>query len=139
MLSDLCRFIDILCKYLPALLLKNLNGSVDVVAGGHVAYGFNNHVDIRAEISGNITLYDDQWHIDCGRKSKFLNHRFSNSVVGIPAIGFRPGNLKFIVTIYVGAALNSISPTSAIMGRGLGESVALITDGRFSGGSGSVK
>jgi dihydroxy-acid dehydratase len=28
-----------------------------------------------------------------------------------------------------------LSPTSAIVGRGLGESVALITDGRFSGGS----
>ncbi|MCY4358049.1 MAG: dihydroxy-acid dehydratase [Gammaproteobacteria bacterium] len=28
-----------------------------------------------------------------------------------------------------------LSPTSAIMGKGLGESVALITDGRFSGGS----
>ncbi len=28
-----------------------------------------------------------------------------------------------------------LSPTSAIMGRGLGDTVALITDGRFSGGS----
>jgi len=28
-----------------------------------------------------------------------------------------------------------LSPTSAIMGRGLGASVALITDGRFSGGT----
>jgi len=28
-----------------------------------------------------------------------------------------------------------LSPTSAIMGRGLGQDVALITDGRFSGGS----
>jgi dihydroxy-acid dehydratase len=28
-----------------------------------------------------------------------------------------------------------LTPTSAIMGRGLGDSVALITDGRFSGGS----
>jgi dihydroxy-acid dehydratase len=28
-----------------------------------------------------------------------------------------------------------LSPTSAIMGRGLGSSVSLITDGRFSGGS----
>lgn len=28
-----------------------------------------------------------------------------------------------------------LSPTSAIMGRSLGDSVALITDGRFSGGS----
>ena len=28
-----------------------------------------------------------------------------------------------------------LSPTSAIMGRGLGADVALITDGRFSGGS----
>ena len=28
-----------------------------------------------------------------------------------------------------------LSPTSAVMGRGLGDSVALITDGRFSGGT----
>ena len=28
-----------------------------------------------------------------------------------------------------------LSPTSAIMGRGLGDDVALITDGRFSGGT----
>ena len=28
-----------------------------------------------------------------------------------------------------------LSPTSAIMGRGLGQDVALITDGRFSGGT----
>ena len=28
-----------------------------------------------------------------------------------------------------------LSPTSAIMGKGLGDKVALITDGRFSGGS----
>ena len=28
-----------------------------------------------------------------------------------------------------------LSPTSAVMGKGLGQDVALITDGRFSGGS----
>jgi dihydroxy-acid dehydratase len=28
-----------------------------------------------------------------------------------------------------------VTPTSAIMGAGLGEHVALLTDGRFSGGS----
>ena len=28
-----------------------------------------------------------------------------------------------------------LAPTSAIMGRGLGKDVALITDGRFSGGT----
>ena len=28
-----------------------------------------------------------------------------------------------------------LSPTSAVMGKGLGKDVALITDGRFSGGS----
>ena len=32
-------------------------------------------------------------------------------------------------------ACEMLSPTSAIMGRGLGKEVALITDGRFSGGS----
>jgi len=31
-----------------------------------------------------------------------------------------------------------LSPTSAIMGMGLGEKVALITDGRFSGGTRGV-
>ena len=33
------------------------------------------------------------------------------------------------------ACAKCLSPTSAIMGKGLGKDVALITDGRFSGGS----
>jgi dihydroxy-acid dehydratase len=35
----------------------------------------------------------------------------------------------------VGQVPEMLKPTSAIMGAGLGKSVALITDGRFSGGS----
>ena len=52
--------------------------------------------------------------------------------------GIAPGSV--IVIRYEGpkggpGMREMLSPTSAIMGRGLGDSVALITDGRFSGGS----
>jgi dihydroxy-acid dehydratase len=50
----------------------------------------------------------------------------------------KPGNV--VVIRYVGpkggpGMPEMLKPTSAIMGAGLGKSVALITDGRFSGGS----
>ena len=50
----------------------------------------------------------------------------------------QPGDV--VVIRYEGPAggpgmMEMLSPTSAIMGMGLGDSVALITDGRFSGGT----
>nr|WP_315153636.1 dihydroxy-acid dehydratase [uncultured Flavobacterium sp.] len=57
---------------------------------------------------------------------------------GIQAGEVRPGNV--VIIRYCGpkggpGMSEMLKPTSAIMGAGLGNSVALITDGRFSGGS----
>jgi dihydroxy-acid dehydratase len=51
-------------------------------------------------------------------------------------LAVKPGNVVVIgiVDLKVGMP-EMLKPTSAIMGAGLGKSVALITDGRFSGGS----
>jgi dihydroxy-acid dehydratase len=60
------------------------------------------------------------------------------AVAGITAGDVQPGEV--IVIRYEGpkggpGMMEMLSPTSAIMGMGLGEKVALITDGRFSGGT----
>jgi dihydroxy-acid dehydratase len=61
-----------------------------------------------------------------------------DSMRGIMAGEVQPGEV--VVIRYEGpkggpGMMEMLSPTSAIMGRGLGSSVALITDGRFSGGT----
>jgi dihydroxy-acid dehydratase len=61
-----------------------------------------------------------------------------DAIKGIMEDDVKPGDV--VVIRYEGpkggpGMPEMLSPTSAIMGRGLGESVALITDGRFSGGS----
>jgi dihydroxy-acid dehydratase len=78
-------------------------------------------------------------------------HRFSgparvyeshdDGMRGIMAGEVRPGEV--VVIRYEGpkggpGMMEMLSPTSAIMGMGLGEQVALITDGRFSGGTRGV-
>jgi dihydroxy-acid dehydratase len=60
------------------------------------------------------------------------------AVAGITAGDVQPGEV--VVIRYEGpkggpGMMEMLSPTSAIMGMGLGEKVALITDGRFSGGT----
>ncbi|WP_367769949.1 dihydroxy-acid dehydratase [Flavobacterium sp. WC2421] len=59
-------------------------------------------------------------------------------ITGVQAGEVKPGNV--VVIRYCGpkggpGMSEMLKPTSAIMGAGLGSSVALITDGRFSGGS----
>ena len=61
-----------------------------------------------------------------------------DAIKGIMEDDVKPGDV--VVIRYEGpkggpGMPEMLSPTSAIMGRGLGDSVALITDGRFSGGS----
>jgi dihydroxy-acid dehydratase len=61
-----------------------------------------------------------------------------NAMAGIMAGQVQPGEV--VVVRYEGpkggpGMQEMLSPTSAIMGMGLGEKVALITDGRFSGGT----
>ena len=60
------------------------------------------------------------------------------AMAGIMAGEVKPGEV--VVIRYEGpkggpGMMEMLSPTSAIMGMGLGEKVALITDGRFSGGT----
>jgi dihydroxy-acid dehydratase len=60
------------------------------------------------------------------------------AITGVRAGEVKPGNV--VVIRYCGpkggpGMSEMLKPTSAIMGAGLGSSVALITDGRFSGGS----
>jgi dihydroxy-acid dehydratase len=61
-----------------------------------------------------------------------------DSMAGIMAGKVKPGDV--VVIRYEGprggpGMMEMLSPTSAIMGMGLGDQVALITDGRFSGGT----
>jgi dihydroxy-acid dehydratase len=58
-------------------------------------------------------------------------------ITGVRSGAVKPGNV--VVIRYCGpkggpGMPEMLKPTSAIMGAGLGKSVALITDGRFSGG-----
>ncbi|MGH6624416.1 MAG: dihydroxy-acid dehydratase, partial [Burkholderiaceae bacterium] len=61
-----------------------------------------------------------------------------DAMAAILADGIRPGDI--VVIRYEGpqggpGMREMLSPTSALIGKGLGESVGLITDGRFSGGT----
>ena len=72
----------------------------------------------------------------CGRARIFESQ--DESMAGIMAGQVQPGDV--VVIRYEGpkggpGMVEMLSPTSAIMGMGLGEQVALVTDGRFSGGT----
>ncbi len=98
-----------------AVLFGNLAPQGAVVKTGAVAPEMMQH-------TGPAKIYDCQ----------------DDAIKGIMDDDVKPGDV--VVIRYEGpkggpGMPEMLSPTSAIMGRGLGESVALITDGRFSGGS----
>ncbi len=98
-----------------AVLFGNLAPQGAVVKTGAVAPEMMKH-------TGPAKIYDCQ----------------DDAINGIMGDDVKPGDV--VVIRYEGpkggpGMPEMLSPTSAIMGRGLGESVALITDGRFSGGS----
>jgi len=98
-----------------AVLFGNLAPQGAVVKTGAVAPEMMQH-------TGPANVYDCQ----------------DDAIKGIMNDDVKPGDV--VVIRYEGpkggpGMPEMLSPTSAIMGRGLGESVALITDGRFSGGS----
>ncbi len=98
-----------------AVLFGNLAPQGAVVKTGAVAPEMMQH-------TGPAKIYDCQ----------------DDAIKGIMNDDVKPGDV--VVIRYEGpkggpGMPEMLSPTSAIMGRGLGESVALITDGRFSGGS----
>ncbi len=98
-----------------AILFGNLAPDGAVVKTGGVSTSMRKH-------SGPARIYESQ----------------DEAIRGIMNHEVQPGDV--VVIRYEGPAggpgmQEMLSPTSAIMGMGLGESVALITDGRFSGGT----
>ena len=101
-----------------AILFGNLAPEGAVIKIGGVA------ADIQ-QLSGPARIYESQEEAMAG----ILNNQIQpNDVVVIRYEGPRGGP----------GMQEMLSPTSAIMGMGLGEKVALITDGRFSGGTRGV-
>lgn len=98
-----------------SILFGNLAPDGGVVKAGGVAASMRKH-------RGPARIYESQDEAMRG----ILNHEVQpGDVVVIRYEGPRGGP----------GMQEMLSPTSAIMGMGLGESVALITDGRFSGGT----
>ncbi len=98
-----------------AILFGNLAPKGAVVKVGGVSAGM-------MKFSGPARIYDSQ----------------DDALRGILAREVQPGEV--VVVRYEGpkggpGMQEMLSPTSAIMGQGLGDKVALITDGRFSGGT----
>ncbi|RME07612.1 MAG: dihydroxy-acid dehydratase [Anaerolineae bacterium] len=98
-----------------AILFGNLAPDGAVIKTGGVAPSMRKH-------RGPARIYESQ----------------EDAMRGILAHEVQPGDV--VVIRYEGprggpGMQEMLSPTSAIMGMGLGESVALITDGRFSGGT----
>jgi len=98
-----------------AVLFGNLAPNGAVIKTGGVAVSMRQHI-------GPARIYESQDDAMRG----ILNHEvLAGDVVVIRYEGPRGGP----------GMQEMLSPTSAIMGMGLGEKVALITDGRFSGGT----
>jgi dihydroxy-acid dehydratase len=98
-----------------AILFGNLAPDGAVIKSAGVSAAMRKH-------SGPARIYDSQ----------------EEALTGILAGEVQPGEV--VVIRYEGPSggpgmQEMLSPTSAIMGMGLGESVGLITDGRFSGGT----
>ncbi|HEY5669791.1 MAG TPA: dihydroxy-acid dehydratase [Anaerolineales bacterium] len=98
-----------------AILFGNLAPKGAVVKTGGVSPAMK-------QFTGQARIYESQ----------------ENAMTGIMAGQVKPGDV--VVIRYEGpkggpGMVEMLSPTSAIMGMGLGDKVALITDGRFSGGT----
>ena len=95
------------------ILYGNLasEGSVAKISGNEGSY-----------FEGTAKVYDDEYAVIAGVKNGEVR---SGNVVVIRYCGPKGGP----------GMPEMLKPTSAIMGAGLGKSVALITDGRFSGGT----
>jgi dihydroxy-acid dehydratase len=127
-------------------LAENLEAVPDLEAGQEVVYDIQNAL----KSTGNIQiLYGNLATEGCvakisGKEGEYFEGTavvFESEFEVIPGIEkglVKPGDV--VVIRYCGprggpGMPEMLKPTSAIMGAGLGDKVALITDGRFSGGS----
>jgi dihydroxy-acid dehydratase len=127
-------------------LAENLKGAPDYPAGQDVVRSFDNPIKKDSHLVvlyGNLASNGAVAKISGKEGMKFTGRAlvFENEETALAAI--LDGTVKkghVIVIRYEGphggpGMREMLSPTSAVMGRGLGKDVALITDGRFSGGS----
>jgi dihydroxy-acid dehydratase len=129
-----------------ATLAENLAGAARYPAGQDVVRGFDDPIKRDSHLVvlyGNLSPTGAVAKIS-GKEGLSFSGRarvFESEETCLQAIldgGIAPGSV--IVVRYEGpkggpGMREMLSPTAAIMGRGLGDSVALVTDGRFSGGS----
>ena len=127
-------------------LAENLKDAPSYPAGQDVVRPFNNPIKKDSHLVvlyGNLAQSGAVAKISGKEGLRFTGHAlvFESEEAALKAI--LDGTVKkghVIVIRYEGpkggpGMREMLSPTSAIMGRGLGKDVALITDGRFSGGS----
>ena len=127
-------------------MAENLESVPDLEAGQEVVFEINNAL----KSTGNIqVLYGNLASEGCvakisGKEGEYFEGTavvFESEFTVIPGLEaglIKPGDV--VVIRYCGpkggpGMPEMLKPTSAIMGAGLGDKVALITDGRFSGGS----
>jgi dihydroxy-acid dehydratase len=127
-------------------IAENLESVPDLTEGQEVVFEINNAL----KSSGNIQiLYGNLASEGCvakisGKEGEYFEGTavvFESEFEVIPGLEkgmIKPGDV--VVIRYCGpkggpGMPEMLKPTSAIMGAGLGDKVALITDGRFSGGS----
>jgi len=127
-------------------LAENLKGITDYPSNQHVVRGFDNPIkkDSHLVILGGNLAPDGAVAKISGKEGESFTgkarvfDREEDALSGILAGRIKKGDV--VVIRYEGprggpGMREMLSPTSAIMGRGLGSDVALITDGRFSGGT----
>jgi dihydroxy-acid dehydratase len=127
-------------------LAENLKDAPDYPAGQDVVRSFDNPIKKDSHLVvlyGNLASKGAVAKISGKEGMQFTGRAlvFENEETALAAI--LDGTVKkghVIVIRYEGpkggpGMREMLSPTSAVMGRGLGKDVALITDGRFSGGS----
>ena len=127
-------------------LAENLKGITDYPSNQHVVRGFDNPIkkDSHLVILGGNLAPDGAVAKISGKEGESFTgkarvfDREEDALAAILAGRIKKGDV--IVIRYEGprggpGMREMLSPTPAIMGRGLGSDVALITDGRFSGGT----
>jgi dihydroxy-acid dehydratase len=127
-------------------LAENLHDAPDYPAGQDVVHGFDDPIKKDSHLvilRGNLAPDGAVAKISGKEGERFTGRArvFDREEAALTAI--LAGRIKkgdVVVIRYEGprggpGMREMLSPTSAIMGRGLGSAVALITDGRFSGGT----
>jgi len=127
-------------------LAENLRGAKDYPPGQDIVRGFKNPIKKDSHLVilyGNLASQGAVAKISGKEGTRFTGRAivFESEETALQAI--LKGRVKkghVVVIRYEGpkggpGMREMLSPTSAIMGKGLGKEVALITDGRFSGGS----